>query len=134
MSIGPAHFKFCAHVDVSAVTPRLNTENFETQQGIDVNFARIIGSGNDHRALRLDVFVAVIADLVCQGLAGLQSWEKIDARRAAFRAANAGGEQSDRAINGGVIPRATRQIASVIHVQPPPSSLRFYSRVARGAA
>src|ERR1700693_3597998 len=64
MGIGVEDLKFCARVNDCAFSLRLNAENCEPQKGVHIHLGGIIGSGNDHAALRLDVFVAVIADLV----------------------------------------------------------------------
>src|SRR6202521_6441596 len=67
MGIEVEDLKSCACVNDCAVALGLNAENLETQRSIHLNLGRIIRSGNDHPALCLDVFVAVIANLVCQG-------------------------------------------------------------------
>ena len=126
MGIEVEDLKSCACVNDCTVALRLNAEDLKTQQSIHLNLGRIIRSGNDHPALRLDVFVAVIADLVCQGLAGLQSWKKIYTRRPVFRGTNADDKQSDRAINGDAIFRATRQIARAIHQRPAKATLTSF--------
>jgi len=62
--------------------------SFEAQQGVYIGLLGIIGCGNNHRALCVDMLVAVIADLIGQYLTGLHSRKQIDALRPVFRRAN----------------------------------------------
>lgn len=71
MGVGVEDFELGPSVNDGSIALRVNTDNFETQQRVYINFRGIVRGGHDYRALRFDVFFAVIADLVGQSLASL---------------------------------------------------------------
>src|SRR6266403_6058387 len=140
MGIGIQNLEPCPRVNNRAITLSLNTENFERQQGVHINFCRVGGGGNYHVTLCLDLFVAVIADLVREGLPRFQSRKEINRRRPFVSCAKGHYEQSDQSANGGWIPCAsgrTKNAAQqwirhgerhLVFVSAPLTSLRPFKR------
>ena len=116
MRIGIEHLKSRARVDDGTLTARLHAKNLQPQQRVNINPRGIIRSRDNHRALCLDLFVAVIADLVRQGLPGLQPRKKIDALGVLLCFANDCREEREQTPNGDKMSRSrsTSEIANAI--------------------
>jgi hypothetical protein len=83
--IGVEDLKFGARANYCTIGLGLNTEDFKVQQGVDIDFRGIGGRGDDHGTFRLDVFVAVVADLVGESLASVESGSQIHGGGFIFR-------------------------------------------------
>src|ERR1700681_4328356 len=115
MGIGVKNFKFSTRPNDCTAALHLNAENFEAQQGVYIGPLGIIGCGNNHRALCVDMLVAVIADLIGQYLTGLHSGKQIDALRPVFRRANGYYAQSETAAERHGILSAPDPLEDAIH-------------------